>query len=388
MTEAPRLRIALLTHSTNPRGGVVHTLELADELTILGHDVTVFAPDVTQEGFFRPTLCKTCAVPAEPAGADIAATVARRVEEYLRYFHGAGAAQFDVWHGQDGISGNALATLKDRGAIPAFVRTVHHVDQFFDPRLTAFQRRSIESADRLLCVSELWRTWLRREFDREAIVVGNGVDLRRFSPLPGPTDRVLRQRLGFRTEAEIFLAVGGVEERKNTLSILDAFRRVFSVQPAARLVIAGGASLLDHGAYQECFAQALAASGLPDSAVLRTGPLPQDLMPALFRAATALVFPSLKEGFGLVVLEAMASGTPVIVSRIAPFTEYLTDDDVLWCSPDKPASVADAMMMALRSATRERLRSAGLKRAAYFDWSRVAAAHLAQYALIRESCDA
>ena len=76
------------------------------------------------------------------------------------------------------------------------------------------------------------------------------------------------------------------------------------------------------------FAAALAASGLPERAVIRTGPLPQALMPALYRAADALVFPSVKEGFGLVVLEAMASGVPVVTSRIAPFTEYLGDGDV------------------------------------------------------------
>ena len=71
-------------------------------------------------------------------------------------------------------------------------------------------------------------------------------------------------------------------------------------------------------------------------------------MPALYRAATSLVFPSTKEGFGLVVLEAMASGVPVVTSRIAPFTEYLGDDDVLWCDPFDTASIAAAMARSLR----------------------------------------
>ncbi len=132
----------------------------------------------------------------------------------------------------------------------------------------------------------------------------------------------------------IFLAVGGVEERKNTLRILAGFRALHANLPTARLVIAGGASLLDHDAYQAEFARALASSGLPERAVIRTGPIADALMPALYRAADALVFPSVKEGFGLVVLEAMASGIPVVTSRIAPFTEYLGDDDVLWCEPD------------------------------------------------------
>ena len=70
-------------------------------------------------------------------------------------------------------------------------------------------------------------------------------------------------------------------------------------------------------------------------------------MPALYRAADALVFPSVKEGFGLVVLEAMASGIPVVTSRIAPFTEYLGDDDVFWCEPDDVESIAAAMTASL-----------------------------------------
>ncbi len=57
MRNAPR--IAILTHSTNPRGGVVHALELGDALCRLGHDVTVHAPDATGAGFFPPHACRT-----------------------------------------------------------------------------------------------------------------------------------------------------------------------------------------------------------------------------------------------------------------------------------------------------------------------------------------
>jgi hypothetical protein len=57
------LRIAILAHSTNPRGGVVHALELGDALTRLGHDVTVHAPDATGAGFFRETSCQTTGAP-------------------------------------------------------------------------------------------------------------------------------------------------------------------------------------------------------------------------------------------------------------------------------------------------------------------------------------
>ena len=81
---------------------------------------------------------------------------------------------------------------------------------------------------------------------RSATLVGNGVDTARYSPAASPGDQVLRARLGLRA-GPILLSVGGVEQRKNTLGILDAFRQVQAVHRTAQLVIAGGASLLDHG---------------------------------------------------------------------------------------------------------------------------------------------
>jgi glycosyltransferase involved in cell wall biosynthesis len=191
-----------------------------------------------------------------------------------------------------------------------------------------------------------------------------------------------------RVHGPVFLAVGGVEERKNTLRILQAFARVHANVSSARLVIAGGASLLDHDAYQAEFARALASSGLPGRAVIRTGPIADALMPALYRAADALVFPSVKEGFGLVVLEAMASGIPVVTSRIAPFTEYLDDHDVLWCEPDDVESIAVAMTASLDPSRRATLVGCGLRLAARHGWRSVAQAHLPVYADLREPAHA
>jgi glycosyltransferase-like protein len=384
----PRLRIAILAHSTNPRGGVVHALELGDALCRIGHEATVHAPDAAGAGFFRPARCVTVSVAASPVGRDVTAMVETRVADYLRHFEIAAHRHFDVWHAQDGISGNALATLKDCGLIRGFARTVHHVDTFAEPRLSALQARAIASADRLFVVSRLWRDRLTKEFNGVPHLVGNGVDTERFSPVPDENDATLRLLVKLPAGVRSFLAIGGVEKRKNTIAILDAFRLVHARHPSTCLVIAGGASLLDHDAYQAEFAAVLAASGLPDEAVIRTGPLPQALMPALYRAADALVFPSVKEGFGLVVLEAMASGVPVVTSRIAPFTEYLDGGDVAWCDPGDTASIAQAMTVALQGPSREALIARGFAIAARHDWSRVAHAHLPVYEALAEAAHA
>ena len=225
--------------------------------------------------------------------------VETRVADYVRYFECAKHRRFDVWHAQDGISGNALATLKERGLISGFARTVHHVDTFADERVRVLQLRAIKAADHLFVVGRLWRDWLIRELDRDACYVGNGVDRNRFSTTPDASDNELRARLNLSSGAPVFLALGGVEERKNTIRLLQAFQALRLQHPSARLVIAGGASLLDHDAYQARFAGALAHCGATAGAVIRTGPLRQKLMPALYRAATCFVSPSVKEGFGL-----------------------------------------------------------------------------------------
>ncbi len=377
------LRVAILAHSTNPRGGVIHALELADALVGLGHEATVHAPDPKGSGFFRQTNCRTVSVPASAAPVDVTEMVKIRIAEYVRHFEDPANRGFDVYHAQDGISGNALATLKARGLVGAAARTVHHVDNFKSADLAALQTRAIGAADAHFVVSRTWRDWLAERFDVSATVIGNGVDSRRFTNAAGDRDAELRQRLGL-ASGPVFLSVGGVEERKNTIRILEAFQQVHSLYPLAQLVIAGGASLLDHEAYQQMFSEALEASGLPAGAVIRTGPLAQADMPSLYRIADVLALPSLKEGFGLVVIEAMASGTPVATSKIAPFTEYLGDNDVAWCDPFSTASIANAMIAALAEPLRSRLIAAGGAVARKHDWRKTAKAHLAAYENLKE----
>lgn len=383
-----RLRIALLAHSTNPRGGVVHALELADALTALGHEVAVHAPDARGAGFFRATRCRTVPVAARPVAGDLAELVEMRIADYLRHFLAPAAERFDVYHAQDGISGNALLQLRERGAIGGFLRTVHHIDGFEDPRLDAWQTAAITGADRVLCVSRVWQDNLAREYGIAAACVGNGVDTRRYSPDAGAADGALRARLGL-GGGPVYLSVGGIEARKNSERILRAFLRVREARPAAQLVIAGGASLLDHSGAQAGFAAALREADVDvgrGAPVVVTGALPDADMPPLYRLADALVFPSLREGFGLVVLEAMASGTPAIVSRLAPFTEYLGDEDCLWVEPTAVDGIAAAMLAAAEAPTRQRLAAAGLRLCRRHSWRASAAAHLEAYAAYRATC--
>jgi glycosyltransferase-like protein len=378
------LRIAILAHSTNPRGGVVHALALGEALTALGHDAVVHAPALQGERFFREPACETVLVPASASGAGLADLVQTRIGDYVAHFEQAAQRRFDIYHAHDGISGNALATLKARHAISGFARTVHHIDAFADPRIEALQTRSIVAADRHFAVSRLWQAALRADFGLDAAVVGNGVDRRVFTPRRDGREIALRRRLGL-GPGPILLAVGGVEARKNTLRMLQAFRQLRAIRPDAQFLVVGGASLLDHGGYQAAFRAELAADPDAARAVMLAGPQAQEDMPALCRLADALVFASVKEGFGLVALEALACGTPVVISHIAPFTEHFSDGDVVWCDPHEPGSIANAMAAILMPELRHGLERRRERALAPHRWEAVAAAHLPVYRELREA---
>ena len=376
------LRIALLTHSTNPRGGVSHCLALAEALTGLGHEAVVHAPDPGRRGFFREARCGTVLVPAcRVESRSTADMVEQRIGEYWDWFRAPGNRGFDIYHAHDGIGGNALADLTEAGLISGFVRTVHHLDGFEDPRIEARQVRAIEAADTVLCVSDLWAEILKRDYGIAARRIRNGVDTTAFSPRPDASDPTVRTRWGL-GGGPTFLSIGGLEPRKNSLLLIEAFAAVRARHPTAKLVVVGGASVLDHADYARRCEAALHDRGLeagPGRSVVITGPVPQNELAALYRIADTLAFPSLVEGFGLAVLEAMASGTPVVVSRIAPFTEYLGEADALWATPTDPDAIAAALEASLDPDRRQTLAERGHRVAARFDWASSARAHLDLY---------
>lgn len=387
------LRIGLLTHSVNPRGSVVHTLALADALSARGHQVTVFAPARGGERLFRATRAQVSlaalglsapVTPGHATGDPLVDSVAARIDAVAKHLRGhPGLTDFDLLHSQDSITANALATLREEGRIAGFVRTVHHLDEFDQAPLAAWQRRGVLAASQLLCVSPLWQGILRDGWHRNAEVVPNGVDTARFSAIAQAGDEALLASLGVQADGPVWLAVGGVEARKNSLRLLDAFALARAQAPDAQLVIAGGASLLDHDDVQRAFTDALRRHGFntgPDQReVLVTGPVSDAVLPALYRRATALAMPSLREGFGLAALEALACGTPSIVSRIAPFVDHFAPHEVLWADPLDTQDLAHALLRSLRSDQTAQVLAAAAGVCRRFSWDRSAALHEAVY---------
>ena len=168
--------------------------------------------------------------------------------------------------------------------------------------------------------------------------------------------------------------------------LLEALALVRTTHPEARLVIAGGASIFTHSAYRRAFDARTAELGLDGGAVVIAGVLRDEQIVELVRAAHALVFPSLLEGFGLVVLEALACATPVVTSAIPPFTEFLTPDTALLVDPRDPAAIAAAMLLVLDPTVADDLAVRGPALARRFTWQACADAHVRAYDALRRNC--
>lgn len=372
------LRIALFTYSTKPRGGVIHTLELAEALTRLGQKVCVYALDKDNLGFHRPVDCLSKLVPTKPATESIDELIKQRIQEFVDYLV-AEKEPYDIYHSQDCISANALKILRDKGIIKSFIRTVHHIDEFNSSYLQQCHDRSILEPDLCLCVSHYWQQQLQQKYGVTAPIVINGINTAKFSPQKNGLEAKLKQRLGI-TVNPVYLSIGGIEPRKNSLKLLEAFYKVLKIYPQAQLVIAGGDTLFDYKPYRIEFFQLVEKYNirLGESLIL-PGVIADKELSVLYRCGDAFVFPSIKEGWGLVLLEAIASCLPVITSNIPPFTEFLTDESAFLVDPNSSQDISNAMLNILDKDLKEKLTNNSKNILASYSWQKSAKLHLKHY---------
>lgn len=385
MSTPESLSIALLTYSTRPRGSVVHTLALAEALARAGQRVTVWTlgrgGDHT---FFRPVdprvQLRITPCP-EIAGEGFGHRVLRSIQLLRDAFDsghhdGHGGGGYDVVHAQDCISA---------GAVDRCVRTVHHLDHFRTAELAACHERAIVTPFAHVCVSAAVAGELLDGWGITATVIPNGVDAERFSRAAGPAGAAARalwrSRLG-----RYVLAVGGIEPRKGSLELLEAYALVRAKLPDVRLVIAGGQTLFDYRDYrtrwQQRAAQLATGPAVLGPAVL--GPVDHDELPALVAAAGVFAFPSTKEGFGLAAMEALAAGVPLVVTNLPVFRENFTGVARFAEGVRELAAQLCAGLTEPDSGARE----AGRALAARYTWSAAAHRHLTLYQHLTDSARA
>ena len=200
--------------------------------------------------------------------------------------------------------------------------------------------RVVQAADAVITISE---------FTRSEVVGLLGAPPEKVHAIPIAVEAPFTAE-GRRAEGDYVLAVGTLEPRKNLARVVEAARRL-----GAELRVVG--------------ARGWGGVSAGGAGVTALGEVPDEELAALYRGAQAVAYPSLYEGFGLPVLEAMACGAPVVTSR-GGATEELAGDAALLVDPLDPAAIAAGLEEAIRR--REELQLKGLARALSFSWDRVA----------------
>jgi len=201
----------------------------------------------------------------------------------------------------------------------------------------------------------------------------------RFQPIGEPT-RAAAMRQRYDLPERYILFVGTLEPRKNVRTLLQAFAQVMAETPQddLTLVVAGG-----KGWGSEDYLATVDTLKLRNR-VRFAGFVEDDLLPDLYRGALLFVYPSLYEGFGLPVLEAMACGTPVITSNCTSLPE-VAGDAALLVDPTRPEALAAAMTSIIYDGGLcQGLRAKGIARARAFTWNAVAEQTVAIYRAVGE----
>ena len=375
-------RVALTTYSIKPRGGVVHTLELAEALHAKGIDVTVIAMGPPDGRFFRDITVPYKIIEA-PAWLD---SLEDRVFSWIDAME-AGLADmghmFDIIHSQDCISARAAARVRDAGADFRLIRTVHHVDDFTTQALINCQKNAIIEPDQVLVVSKLWQDQLLQDYGRQSSVVTNGVRAERFAaPVSADRSGEMRLRAGA-GDRFMYLTVGGIEPRKGSRHLINALAKLKAERDdAPMLAVIGGHSFQDYREYREDVLSSLPHLGLElGRDVVLLGTINDEEFPTWFAAADGFVFPSVNEGWGLVILEAASAALPVVASDIDVFHEFLVHDQdaILTKVGDENALAAGMARLLDEPETGLRLARNGPELAARFSWTNTAQQHIDIY---------
>ncbi|MBI4053891.1 MAG: glycosyltransferase family 4 protein [Candidatus Doudnabacteria bacterium] len=302
------------------------------------------------------------------------------------YSHILSASTLDAEKLQVYHSPANVVPLRYRGK---YIVTVHDLAIYREPRVFPARQgfsikylvpKSVQRADRVIAVSNSTKKDIQEFFgvpEQKISVIYEGVDHARFSA-PHDISKV-REHLKntYQITKDYILFVGTLEPRKNLIRLLEGFYQLVSRQPQIKkryqLVLAGAKGWL----YDEIFEEAKNRN-LQDM-VIFPGYLPIHDLPKLYQGATFFVYPSLYEGFGLPVLEAMAAGTPVITSNNSSLVE-LAGGACELVDPYDTEGMSRALQRLVEDVDyRRKLSKRGKARAREFSWEKCAQETLAVY---------
>lgn len=222
-------------------------------------------------------------------------------------------------------------------------------------------RSVLKNANVVISLTEDMKGEIQRICNRDVWVIPNGIDLQRFQNLP--TKESIRSRLRLDNDEKIILFVGTLRPVEGVKYLIEAMNIIKQQNTTARLMLVGDG---EERQGLEGLVKELKLGGC----VTFVGKVPNERVPAYMAAADIFVLPTLSESFGIVNLEAMAAGLPVVASRVGGLPEIIEEgENGFLVEPKKPEQIADRVLMLLSDAgLRQNMAQSNRNKARRYSW--------------------
>ncbi|MBI1854643.1 MAG: glycosyltransferase [Chloroflexi bacterium] len=399
------LRIAMLSYHTCPlatlggkdTGGMnVYVRDLTRELGRMGIHVDVFTrsqdehvPHVLHDLGYGNRVVHVAAGPEVPVAKRELANYIPEFVEGIKAFAAEKGIHYDLIHSHYWLSGLAAESLKQAWNVPV-VHMFHTLGEMKNriarteaeresPQRIEGEQRVLKIADRIIVATLAEHSQLRflyKAAGRKLTVIPPGVDTSHFYSIPSDE---AKQFIGLKPEDRMVLFVGRIEALKGVDTLIRAMSclKVKDARRPVHLAIIGGepdASPREMS-MEMARLQKLCDELCLDQMVVFLGKRGQDTLPYYYSAAEVLVMPSLYESFGMVALEAMACGTPVIASEVGGLGFLVQDGETGFTVPDgEPDKLCEKLSLLLGDPhLRETMGRRAAEYALSYDWEKIAA---------------
>ncbi len=346
-----------------PGGVVNHIISLGSYLAQMGHEVKFIAPassPITTLGDRFIHIGKPRAIPVSGSVArvTISPRLSTRITEMLE------KEKFDIVHLHEPLMPMLCTTVlrmsrtANVGTFHAFNGKGYNIAKPFGPILF---KRWFSKLDGHVAVSKPAKEFVSKYFQADYNVIPNGIDTRHFSPNVAPIDELCDGKLNI-------LFVGRLEKRKGADYLLKAYEQVKRDIPNSRLIIVGPGTKL-----RDKYEKQVKRRSLKD--VVFVGYTNYEELPRYYKTADVFCAPATGwESFGIVLLEAMAVGKPIVASNIDGYASILSHGtEGLLVTPKDEKSLAQALTSLLNDEKlRRKMGAKGILKAKEYDWKNVA----------------